>query len=249
MPKVKRSLDPQTTFIIPCVLDGTDLPYCLQKVLFVALPRVGVELVQELVREIEKAPASANHLALAPRYAPPELDDLIQTISWNQYEVLKQLGCKDLKVDDKLGEAENAQRKVDKLMHEAENAWPDDIMIVLLGGYHLKNVYQVKYYKSIQAGRPHKDPLIQEAQQRFFKAVSINPTEHRALNGLGNYLDFIREYEAAEFFTLRAIAYGEQEGAEDNVRAYKRDLQLIRRAKQANLNLCACEIRFLPKGV
>ena len=79
-------------------------------------------------------------------------------------------------------------------------------MILNLAGYHRKNAYMLKHWDAIQAGRPPKDPLLRRAEQFFFEALFVTPTDYSALNGLGSILILERELEAAEFFVRRAIA-------------------------------------------
>jgi Flp pilus assembly protein TadD len=103
-------------------------------------------------------------------------------------------------------------------------------MIVNLAGYNLKNAYMLRHWDAIQAGRAPDDPLLAQAEQRFFETLSIDPADPSALNGLGSILMFRRDLKAAEFFVLAAIAQAHSE--QMDYPAAEQDLALIRRFKE-----------------
>jgi Flp pilus assembly protein TadD len=103
-------------------------------------------------------------------------------------------------------------------------------MIVNLAGYHLKNAYMLKHWDAIQAGRAPDDPLLAQAEQRFFETLAIDPTDPSALNGLGSILMYRRDLEAAEFFILAAIAQADR--MRIDYPAAQHDLALVRRFKR-----------------
>ena len=97
-------------------------------------------------------------------------------------------------------------------MRALEKRWPLDATVLNLAGYHRKNEYRLKYGAEIDARRPPADPLLECAERFFFDTLFVNPTDYSALNGLGSILVYEREYNAAEFFILRAIHYAERDG-------------------------------------
>jgi Flp pilus assembly protein TadD len=83
-----------------------------------------------------------------------------------------------------------------------------------------------KYRDAIQAGRAPSDELLDRAERRFFEALSIDPTDPSALNGLGSILLLERELDAAEFFIRTAIAEAKKRGIVP-YEAAERDLQVV----------------------
>ena len=82
-----------------------------------------------------------------------------------------------------------------------------DPMVLALSGYHHKNAYLLKHWDQLQAGRTPKDALQLRAEAKFFETLFVNPRDPSSLNGLGSVLIGEREYNAAEFFILRAIEF------------------------------------------
>lgn len=193
-------------FTIPCVLDETALPQCLQSSVFLNLKRVGATTVERLARAIKDAPASANPLAPVMRSEAPELKKAIDALVSGQQAMTDQLLKRDV------AKAAEVQALLDKVMETAMQVWPLDPMIVKLSGYHLKNAYMLKHWDAIQAGRGPRDELLDRAERRFFEALWIDPTDPSALNGLGSILIFERELDAAEFFIRTAIAAAKKQG-------------------------------------
>lgn len=123
--------------------------------------------------------------------------------------------------------ARKFQKGIDSAQRRAEKTWPLDATVLNLGGYHRKNAYMVKHWATIEAGRPPKDPVLVQAERFFFDTLFVNPIDFSALNGLGNVLYFERDFEAAEFFTRRAIDHAERAGIV--YAEAEHDLELIRR--------------------
>jgi tetratricopeptide (TPR) repeat protein len=210
----------ENRLIVPYVLDDTPLPQCLRNVLYLDVGRDWPDSIGCLARTIRDAPDAANQMApVVKGGGDPELQQAIQEIVKGQRAVLGHLGNRDPEA------AKNEQKSLDRLMDVAREKWPLDTMLVNLDGYHLKNAYQTKHRHAIQAGRGPKDPLLDQAEKRFFEVLYIDPNDHAALNGLGNTHLFLRDLDTAEFFTRRAIALAKREGAD--YRAYEHDLGLI----------------------
>jgi TIR domain len=211
-------------FIVPCVLDETPLPQCLQGSVFLRVRRVTAPVVDQLVRAVRTAPDSSNPLAPLIRSESAEVDEAIAAIAGGQQTLGDQLSTREL------GEAAATQALLDDRMDEALRTWPLEPMIVNLAGYHLKNAYMLQHWDAIQAGRAPDDPLLAQAEQRFFETLAIDPTDPSALNGLGSILMFRRDLEAAEFFILAAIAQADR--MQMDYPAAQDDLALVRRFKR-----------------
>lgn len=206
-------------YIIPCVLDSTPLPACFRNVLFL----LGKDLIASPAGFLAMTSSGATgpseiSAPPRPRYSD-ELIDLLGKIVAQQSDVVESLGRRPL------AEIRRLQSKADKLLATALRRWGEQPFVIVLHGYHLKNSYQIAHWDAIQAGQMPADPLLEDAQQRFFDALYLDPNDHRALNGLGNFFLFCNEIEAAEFFTRHAIRLAERCG--ENCDAYRSDLLLI----------------------
>jgi len=84
----------------------------------------------------------------------------------------------------------------------------------------------VNYWDAIQAGRAPADPLLNQAEARFFETLSIDPTDPSGLNGLGSVLILERELDAAHFFVEAAIKAAKAQGM-STYPAAEQDLRLI----------------------
>jgi TIR domain len=187
-------------FIIPCVVDNTPLPQFLDNTVYLdfrANPRTALRSLRRAVGDV---PRTANSISKVISSQSPDLQEMVRLIAQTQEVELDRLGKRDL------AGAGQMQARVDAAMKKAEKRWGLELMILNLAGYHRKNAYMLKHWDAIQAGRPPKDPLLRRAEQFFFEALFVNPTDCSALNGLGSVLILERELEAAEFFVRRAIA-------------------------------------------
>jgi TIR domain-containing protein len=210
-------------FIVPCTLDDTPLPQCLQGSVYLRLRRVTPSMIDRLGRAIRQSPRKANPMAPMMRAESPQLSAEIARINDGQMAVADHLGAGDLPG------ARRAQSALNRRMNRGLADWPFDSMMVNLAGYHLKNAYMVGHWAEIQAGRAPADPLLRESEQRFFETLSLDPTEPSALNGVGNILFFERDLDAAEFFVSAAIEQSRRRGV--SYPAAESDLALIRRFK------------------
>src|SRR5262249_48970176 len=145
-------------------------------------------------------PRTANSISKVISSQSPDLQEMVRLIAQTQEVELDRLGKRDL------AGAGQMHARVDAAMKKAERRWGLELMILNLAGYHRKNAYMLKHWDALQAGRPPKDTLLRRAEQFFFEALFVNPTDCSALNGLGSVLILERELEAAEFFVRRAIA-------------------------------------------
>ncbi len=193
-------------FIVPCVTDDTRLPQFFGHPVYLDLRKADDAGLARLVRAAETAPGSAN--PLPPRVGAPSAELIRER---------DRLAEGQLRVTDPLGQrnvaaAARAQRTLDPRMARAEQRWPYKLDILTLGGYHRKNAYMVAHWDEIQAGRPPQDPLLIEAERRFFDAALVDPVELSAINGLASILIFELELDIAAFFNDRALALAEKAG-------------------------------------
>jgi Flp pilus assembly protein TadD len=189
-----------------------------------APPAVTAPVVDDLARAVREAPASSNPLEPVMRSESAEVAEAIATIAGDQDELGNQLEKR------RPSKAAELQALLDDRMDEALRTWPLEPTIVNLAGYHLKNAYALKHWDAIQAGRAPDDPLLAQAEQRFFETLAIDPTDPSALNGLGSILMYRRDLEAAEFFILAAIAQADRQNID--YPAAQHDLALVRRFKR-----------------
>jgi hypothetical protein len=206
-------------FIIPCVLDETELPQFISRSVYFDLQKRQKDVFERLAEQVKAAPRRRNEFPAVSSYQTKELKETINSLYQGQREVLARVGRGDL------AGGQQIQSELDKVMHAAETRWRYDPVILNLAGYHRKNAYMIVHWEEYCAGRFPKDPILQEGQRYFFNTLFVNPTDCSALNGLGNMLLFDGELDGAEFFVQKAIECA----AEDGV-AYsdaQHDLRLI----------------------
>jgi hypothetical protein len=209
----------QDRFIVPCVLDATPLPQCLQGTIFLPLRGLPAPAAKKLAETIENADDGPTTLPPLMRAESAELTDAIQQIGQAQLAMMSALGTDS-------EQAAEIQSLLDGVMEAARERWPLDPEIVNLDGYHLKNAYMLEHWDAIQAGRSPEEPLLDQAEQRFFETLALDPNNPSALNGLGNIFFFERELHAAAFFSRAAIAAAKKKGL-GGYPAAEHDLELI----------------------
>jgi len=209
-------------YIVPCVLDDTPLPQCLQGSVFLRIRRVTASVVQHLMHAVREAPDGPNPLEPLMRSESREVKEMINRIASGQWALLEQM-------EGNLTKAAQMQALLDDVVDKARQRWPHEPEIANLAGYHLKNAYMLKHWDAIQAGRARDDPVLAQAEQRFFETLAIDPTDPSALNGLGSILVFRRDLDAAEFFIRAAIAQADRMNMP--YPEAEHDLALVRRFK------------------
>jgi hypothetical protein len=207
-------------YVVPCTLDDTPLPQCLQPTVALPIGRLRPATVDTLVRAVRQAPRGRNRLGDVMRSESAALRDTIDTLARAQQAVTDQLGRREL------ARAAGIQQLLDVAMARATETYRFDPRIGSLHGYHLKNAYMVKHWDAIQAGRAPADPLLAQAERRFFETLWLDPTDPDALNGLGSILILERELDAAAFFVRAAIDAAKARGI-DPYEAAESDLRLI----------------------
>jgi hypothetical protein len=164
------------------------------------------EALARLVRAAQDAPDAANPLSPLVAAQEPALVRACDRLARGQARVNDALGRRHPAA------AARAQQSLDQPMADAEARWRFDLTVLTLGGYHRKNAYMVAHWDEIQAGRPPADPILLEAERRFFEAALVNPKDLSAINGLASVLIFELELDIAAFFNDRALALAQAAG-------------------------------------
>ena len=214
-------------FIVPCVTDAAPLPPFFGHLVYLDLRTAGDDGLARLVRSAESAPGSANPLPPRVEAPSPELVRARDRLALGQERVMSALGQRRFAV------AARAQQRLDAPMADAETRWPFDLTVRNLGGYHRKNAYSIKHWDAIQAGQPPMDPLLLDAERRFFDAALVHPIDLSAVNGLASILIYELELDIATFFNDRALTLAERAGV--RYEAAEQDRELIAWMRQQAL--------------
>lgn len=216
----------QGRFIIPCSVDDTPLLEWLGQPVWLDLRKERFQdenAVSSLLhRAVKEAPSTSNEVQSFPRRGA-DADPLLPGIEMRQETVVNLMGHDREK-------ALEEQQKVDAMLLRARTISQEDPYLMVLEGYHLKNAYFLKHWNAITVGRPPRDTLLEEAEELFLKALSVNPRDMGAINGLGSVLLYRRELDAAEFFVRRSLLYAKKEKI--SYEAAQHDLKLLESIKR-----------------
>jgi hypothetical protein len=133
-------------FILPCLLDGASLPQFLMNSAQLDLRRKGAAPLQELAREVRRAPRHANDVLPVMRH---QNDELVRTD-----DELYELQEKETDAMD-AGDVRTAARvhaQVARRLAKARKIWPYDYCLLNITGYHAKNEYLIKHWDENEAG-------------------------------------------------------------------------------------------------
>ncbi len=194
----------ENRFIVPCVLDMTPLPQCLQTTVFLALHRANPNNPERLISAIRGAPNSANPISHVsqPPYAVVPMS--IAPILSMQQDI-----CAYWYRRDRAGMA-NLLEQLNGLMATNRLISASDPSQASLYAYHRMHTYILNHWEAIQDRCPPSDPLLDEAEQRFLDALSVLPTDPPIISALGHVLLLQRDREAAAYFMQTAIAHAQQ---------------------------------------
>jgi TIR domain len=117
-------------FILPCTLDDTPLPQCLQPTVFLPLRRASKTTLDRLARAVREAPRSRNETPPLMRSQSAELQRAITAIVEGQQAIGDHLNKRQV------ANAAEVQALLDDVMTHARATWPLDPVIVNLDGYH-----------------------------------------------------------------------------------------------------------------
>ncbi len=191
-------------FIVPCILDVTPLPLCLQTTVFLDLRRSNPSNSERLLSAVRGAPNAANpilHVALRP---PAALSRPLEPILRMQQDI-----CACWYRRDRAGMAELKQQ-LDGIITEHRLLSAPEPSLASLHAYHLMHTYILKHWDAIQDRHPPAAPLLDEAEQYFLELLSITPTDPPIISAFGHVLLLQREREAAAFFMRTALTYAQQ---------------------------------------
>ena len=205
-------------FIIPCALDATPLPQFLRNTAYLNRRRDQADIGEKLARAIGAAPASANKVGPWMGGRKASVQSLLDDIGAAQIGVVRAMS-------ENRFAAAKANATVAAKLKSAETLAPHDPMVLNLAGYQCKNDYMLAHWDEIQAGRVPSDPLLEQAERKFFEALCVDPSDASAVNGLASILILEHELDAAEFFVRRAIDLVKASGGA--YEAAEHDLNLI----------------------
>jgi tetratricopeptide (TPR) repeat protein len=212
--------------ILPCRLDQTLLPLGLAGYLYCDFRTdfdTGFSQLEKALRK--RAPREPALKVRASETAPsPDYQNMVREIYTGQDALLTDLG------QGRVDAAAHLQARLEPRVEEAVRAYPEDAYLLSTAGYQKKNAYLIKYWPQIQARQSPQDPLLGEAEERFWKALQVRPDYPAALNGLGSILWLRGDLDAAEFFVQRALERAREEGLTYSYA--EEDLKNIRREKQ-----------------
>jgi tetratricopeptide (TPR) repeat protein len=219
----------QERSIVPCQVDETGLPLGLAGSLYCDF-RGSFEAGFAQLRDVLRGPvtAASKGKARSGQAGRVVKNSAFEQIWAQQNSLLGALSGGDVH------EANKIQLKLDPVMSAAERQFPQDADILGLAGYHRKNAYQIKHWSAIQARQSPSDPLLAQAEDRFWEALKYRPNDASALNGLGSILWLRGDLDAAEFYVQRSIERARQEGfsypyAEEDLKNIRREKALRNR--------------------
>src|SRR5262249_38140750 len=143
--------------IISCFLDKTPLPLFLRRLKFCDMRGSYLRGWREIIGALEGE--SPRPKAKKLQTTQPEKQAVIDALYRGQQTVLEILEAGDL------ARANREQEKLDHVMNDAVRRWRSDDVILNLGGYQLKNSYQIKYWDQVSNRRyPYPaDPMLAKA--------------------------------------------------------------------------------------
>ncbi len=191
-------------FIVPCVLDVTPLPPCLQTTVFLDLRRSHPNHVERLISAVKGAPNAANPITyMAPR-PPAALSRPLVPILRMQQDISASWYRRDRESMSTLQRQLNALIAKHRLLSSPEPS------LASLRAYHLLHTYILKHWEAIQDRQPPADPLLDEAEQHFLHLLGMTPTYPPTISAFGHVLLLQRHREAAAFFMQTALAFAQQ---------------------------------------
>jgi hypothetical protein len=216
--------------IIPCILDRTPLRPFLLRYISCDFRESYDSGASKLLEALGKSAGRGVKLGKPSQVSiPPKAEEsLIDDLANMQNNVMTAMECGHLDI------AASIQLRLDPMIAAALKKYPDDSWMHNLMGYQKKNEYMIRHWNEIQERKSPKDVALDEAAKHFYAALSIQPEDPSAMNGLGNVLALRGELDTAEFYVRHALALAEAKGID--YAAAEHDLQLITRLKQEQAN-------------
>lgn len=191
-------------FIVPCVLDVTPLPPCLQTTVFLDLRRSHPKHPERLISAVKGAPNTANPIVYVTPRPPAALSRPLEPILRMQQDI-----CACWYRRDRAGMAALKQQ-LDGLIATHRLLLAPHPSLVSLRAYHPMHTYILKHWEAIQDRHPPADPLLDEAEQYFIELLSMMPTDPPTISAFGHVRLLQRDREAAAFFMRMALVYAQQ---------------------------------------
>ncbi|ETX03497.1 MAG: hypothetical protein ETSY1_47045 (plasmid) [Candidatus Entotheonella factor] len=191
-------------FIVPCVLDVTPLPPCLQTTVYLDLRRSSPHHSERLISAVRGAPNAANPIVHVVPHPPTALLRPLKPMMCMQQDI-----CACWYRRDRDGMA-TLQRQLDGLITKYRLLATPDPSLASFQGYHFMHTYILKYWEAIQDRHPPADVLLDEAEQSFLNVLAMTPADPPTISTLGHVLLLQRDSEAAAFFMRTALAYAQQ---------------------------------------
>jgi hypothetical protein len=191
-------------FIVPCILDVTPLPACLQTTVFLDLRRANPNHSERLISAVKGAPNAANPIVQVVLRPPAALTRSIEPILRMQQDI-----CVCWYRRDRLG-METLQQQLDRLIQKNGLLSTSDPRLASLYAYHFMHTYILKHWEAIQDRQPPADPLLDKAEHYFLESLSMTPGDPPIISAFGHVLLLQQDRDTAAFFMRTALAYAEQ---------------------------------------
>lgn len=222
--------------IIPCLLDSAPLRPFLLRYISCDFRESYDSGASKLLASLGKTAGSGFQVKDLERFESAESETISPASreSWIQDIAATQRVVMDALQFEQTDLAASMQRRLDSAVAAAMKEYPDDSCVHNLMGYQKKNEYLIRHWDKIQKSKSPKDKALDEAVKHFYAALSIQPEDPSAMNGLGSVLILRRDLDTAEFYVRHALALARAKGA-DYAEA-EHDLQLITRLKRERAN-------------
>jgi len=191
-------------FIVPCMLDVTPLPACLQTTVFLDLRHSNPSPSQRLISAVKGAPNAANPIVQVVLRPPVALTRSLEPILHMQQDI-----CVCWYRRDRIGMA-ILQQQLDSLITKNSLLSTSDPRLAPLHAYHCMHSYILKHWEAIQDCQPPADPLLDKAEHGFLELLAVTPSDPTIISAFGHVLLLQRDRETAAFFMRTALAYAEQ---------------------------------------
>jgi hypothetical protein len=191
-------------FIVPCRLDVTPLPACLQTTVFLDLRRASPNHSERLISAVKGAPNAANPIVQVVWRPPAALTRSIEPLLRLQQDISV---CWYRR--DRVG-METLQQQLDRLIQSHGLLSTPDPRLASLYAYHCMHTYILNHWEALQDRQPPADPLLDQAEHYFLELLAMTPGDPPMISAFGHVLLLQQDRDTAAFFIRTALAYAEQ---------------------------------------